>query len=584
LAKKQQSAPINSERKTAATARRDRWLTVAAFFVGAWMVFLHLGALPLLMPDEARNAEIGREMKNSGAWLVPTYNGLPYMDKPAFFFKAVGFSLQLFGDKEAAARLPSAAFAFGLLVLVYAFCRRQYSTRCAALAVLATSTMPLFVCFARIVIFDMTLAFFVCGAIFAGFLAEQAEGRRRKAWYLAGAAAAAVATVVKGPVGFLVPGLVLAGFNLWGGPPGWWKRMFAPVNLAVFFAIALAWFLGATWQRPDFPYYGLVLESFKRFTTPVFRRTQPFYFYGPVVFSGLFAWSLLLPEGMVAAWQTRQRWSRADRLMVVWIIVVLVFFSLSNSKLAQYVLTVPVAAGVLLARMLDRALESGEGRWAGIVARGSGLLAVVAIVIGIFFGVDDVRHWVEARFDSKLPALEFGILTATCAVTGGFALAGWWSRKAALTVTAFVMLPVMVVGAGFDSMKLILLGKDSRKFVEAMGKVTGDTEIVGMECFPLGVPFYLHRYVTVISEDGSEFRSNYVLFTLSKGQPWPDTVVPLRDQDRVLTNRTHPLYVLVRGGALPTLKKIADEHGVGVFQLPDDFWGAIIPAAGKPKN
>jgi hypothetical protein len=146
------------------------------------------------------------------------------------------------------------------------------------------------------------------------------------------------------------------------------------------------------------------------------------------------------------------------------------------------------------------------------------------------------------------------------------------------------MLPVMVVGAGFDSMKLILLGKDSRKFVEAMGKVTSDTEIVGMECFPLGVPFYLHRYVTVISEDGSEFRSNYVLFTLSKGQPWPDTVVPLRDQDRVLTNRTHPLYVLVRGGALPTLKKIADEHGVGVFQLPDDFWGAIIPAAGKPKN
>jgi len=66
-----------------------------------------VGYLPLIAPDEGRNAEVAREMKDSGAWLVPTYNGLDYLDKPAFYFKAVAFSLAAFGNNETAARIPS---------------------------------------------------------------------------------------------------------------------------------------------------------------------------------------------------------------------------------------------------------------------------------------------------------------------------------------------------------------------------------------------------------------------------------------------------------------------------------------------
>ena len=66
-----------------------------------------LGHLPLLAPDEGRNAEVGREMQESGAWLVPTYNGVDYLDKPAFYFKAVALSLSVFGNNETAARIPS---------------------------------------------------------------------------------------------------------------------------------------------------------------------------------------------------------------------------------------------------------------------------------------------------------------------------------------------------------------------------------------------------------------------------------------------------------------------------------------------
>ena len=92
--------------------------------------------LPLLAPDEGRNAEVAREMKESGAWLVPTYNGADYLDKPAFFFKTVALSLAMFGKSEAVARLPSAVAAAALVVMVFAFCRKIHGTRCALLSVI----------------------------------------------------------------------------------------------------------------------------------------------------------------------------------------------------------------------------------------------------------------------------------------------------------------------------------------------------------------------------------------------------------------------------------------------------------------
>ncbi|HAB15836.1 MAG TPA: hypothetical protein DCE44_05230, partial [Verrucomicrobiales bacterium] len=159
-----------------AAASSVGWLFVA-LVAAVITITYHLGSLPLLNPDEGRNAEVAREMKESGAWLVPTYNRMAYLDKPAFYFKAVALSLAAFGDNELAARLPSAAFGFGILALVWAFSQRECGARPAALSVLVVATTPLFISQARTVIFDIALALFVGLAIIAGYLAEQRSGR-----------------------------------------------------------------------------------------------------------------------------------------------------------------------------------------------------------------------------------------------------------------------------------------------------------------------------------------------------------------------------------------------------------------------
>jgi len=87
------------------------------------------GGLPLISPAEGRYAEVAREMSQSHSWLVPTYDGLTYLDKPAFYFKTIALSFSLFGESEGVARLSSAFFGFLLLVVMFLFCQRVYDQR-----------------------------------------------------------------------------------------------------------------------------------------------------------------------------------------------------------------------------------------------------------------------------------------------------------------------------------------------------------------------------------------------------------------------------------------------------------------------
>ena len=107
------------------TLMRNRWILVFTFIISAYMLFGRLGGWPLISPDEGRNAEVAREMSQSHSWLVPTYDGLAYLDKPAFYFKTIALSFSLFGESETTARLSSAFFGFSLLVVTFLFCRRM---------------------------------------------------------------------------------------------------------------------------------------------------------------------------------------------------------------------------------------------------------------------------------------------------------------------------------------------------------------------------------------------------------------------------------------------------------------------------
>jgi 4-amino-4-deoxy-L-arabinose transferase-like glycosyltransferase len=550
------------------------------------MLLAGLGQLALMQPDEGRNATVAREMKESGNWLVPTFNGLAYLDKPAMFFKCSGLAMSAFGESETTARLPSALAGLALLALVYAFCRCEFGMRCAALAVIVTATTPLYFIFARLVIMDMMLAFFVSGAIFAGYQAEEREGISRVRWYLLGAAAAGLGTLVKGPVGFILPVLVLLIFNLIERRHGAWKRLFSPWNFVVFFAIALPWFIGLSRARPDFPYYGLMLETLGRFTSNIHRREEPIYFY-PLVIAGTFlAWSILLPESAWAMWRARRNLARAERLCVVWAAVVVVFFSLSHSKMPGYILTVAVALGIVTSRVFERALDGTDGPAARIIRRATGaLLAMLLLIWGLVLLVvarPDLAAKLSAGHSSEVR--EYVVSSSGLAISVGLlaflAALGLWKRRPLVEFAAFALLPLAVTIPSFGALKQYAEARSARVLAAWIKSLPSGTDVACYQCFPSSLPFYLKRSITVLDDTGGKMASNYVLYSLKRMADWPAIIVRQRDWENWLRRPGRKVCLIAT--RQERLISLAQSHGVPVVEIVPDYWAVQFPVSDSP--
>jgi 4-amino-4-deoxy-L-arabinose transferase-like glycosyltransferase len=187
-----QSEPGGQSRGRApGVARAPGWILPWLLLIAA--LAWGLGSYPLLDPDEGRNSEVAREMAASGDFALPRLDGLPYLDKPVAFFAAGALSQRLFGSNEAAARLPSLLFALATAALTAWFAGRMFwrperqghrgrrGDGVRWVAALAALAAPLPIAFARTVIFDSMLAFFIVLALCAFWLAVEARVQMRAA-------------------------------------------------------------------------------------------------------------------------------------------------------------------------------------------------------------------------------------------------------------------------------------------------------------------------------------------------------------------------------------------------------------------
>jgi len=562
---------------------RPATLSAAAFLVAAVMLFSGLGSIPLMQPDEGRNAEVGREMAASGSWLVPTLEGHPYLDKPAAYFAAVAVSLKAFGINEWGARIPSEVYIALILVLLYAFLTPRYDVSTAALAVIVVATSPMVFTFSRLVIMDIMLGLCTVAAILASYVAEESATPDRR-WHAIGAAAAGVGMLVKGPVGALVPGAVLAVYFLADGRGRALRRVFAPRNFVIVAAVFLPWFLALVYAHPEFFHYGVIEESLGRFFTPAFNRGQPFWYYGPVLVVAFFPWTVLLVPMTFAAWSARGRLTRVDRLFVVWTIVVIVFFSLSRTKQPGYILTGVIAAGVAVARGLGHAWRDRDGKAELLLARWTLALAGLALVSA---GALGVLVWRGAASASRLAAMAvrerafwsmwptFLIVFVSIAVMGA---AGFATRRAGLAVAAFVLFPVALVTAVLPAVEGYARTRSAKPLAESLADLPVGTEIACLDSYSPGLSFYLGRTLTLIGEDATPLRSNFVLYSMRQAKTRPATLVAPSERDEWLASRKTAALILAPDNERAQLDAwLGSRFPVRAFA--SGWWGASIPLA-----
>lgn len=488
----------------------------------ALLFFVGLGRLPLLEPDEGRNAEVAREMLVSGDWITPHYNTLDYMDKPAVYFWLVAGSFRLLGISEWAARVPSALAALGTMLLVWFMARKMFGDAAALRAGIIWATMPLVIIFSRQVIFDMTLTFLVTLSMLAFWLAASDDFRRP--WLdVVMFAAWGVATITKGPVGFLLPMLSILAYRAMGGNREL-KRLRWGLGLVVFLVAALPWFAAVSMRHPDFPRYALWQESLQRFSTASAKRGGSVFYYIPVFLGGLLPWSFFL---LCAGWNRIRRWkalreesNRPVLFLLAWAGVIFVFFTLSRSKLPAYFLPATAPFSILMSRAWADAEDAPAARpdWlrAGFAALiGTGLLITLAAWKLFEFAA------IRTRAADKIPPSLLGVVKPTLLYTGLIlaaigilgrnlaertrtrSLARWALPLLALTAPAMFVrwLPALTRYASVSSSQRL-----ARMILSGPQK---DLPLIGLYYFRTGLPFYLQRPVGLVTADGGQMTSNY---------------------------------------------------------------------------
>lgn len=416
--------------------------------LGALAFFLGLGWPGLMDPDEGRYAEIAREMPVLGDWLVPRLNFVPYLEKPPLVYWLTAAGFHLFGIGEWAARLPAALSALGGVYLAYGLGRAEWGRRAGLWGALVLATSTGFAVMGRLLTLDMTLALFLNLAVALGYLAYSLA-RRHLLWWAY--AALALAALTKGPVAPVLAGLIWGGFTFLDRrrPLTFWLH---PGGLVLFAALTAPWFLLISLEYPGFARFFFWDHHVGRFVTAPIHG-QPVYYYLPVLAAFLLPWTWLLPWSLARVRPWADPWGR---FLLVWVGVVLVFFSLSRGKLAPYIvpallplslimgwalaegwqgrglrasLWVWLAAGLLLAAIYLR-LPPG---WSAELAKLPGLTSFLVAPILIFLLTPAVAlAW------RRLPPLGLGALALTLTLPWAMTLVGHYRspREAGLAVAA----------------------------------------------------------------------------------------------------------------------------------------------------
>ncbi|RYX83204.1 glycosyltransferase family 39 protein [bacterium] len=320
---------------------RSSWLAVVA----ALLLFWNLAYAPFLNPDEGRYASASYEMAfglNGGPtdWLVPHLNGIARLNKPPLVYWATASAFKLFGASSGVGRLPSAFASLLILVILWVWASRVWGRRAGAMSALIWATAVFPAAMGRVANTDMLLAASIALASFGAFWVVEACSKRGRTIATAALAVGmGLALLSKGPVGVALPLVGLAFYALLARVRVSSER-FTRVSIALAIALLIGapWFLLVNLQRPEFLHDFIFAENLKRFSggENFHDKTSPLY-YLPVVLVGLLPWTAFILTAFFHP-NTDGRARRARLFLWIWSLGIIVFFSLSKTKLVSYVL------------------------------------------------------------------------------------------------------------------------------------------------------------------------------------------------------------------------------------------------------
>ena len=363
-----------------------------------FLFFFNIGNRDLWAPDEPRYAQVSKEMRDSGNFIVPHLNSEPYPDKPPLLFWFVNVSSLLPGAiSPLTARIPSALAGVGCCLAVFFLGRRLFqSNGIAIMSALILATSSKFLWMAHRVAFDVILTFFVTMALLC-FYRGYTEEKNRGWFYLLFYACMALGVLTKGPIGFILPFCTVLTYLVVKRDARALKSAKPWIGAAIFLAIVFSWVgLAVIYGGKEYTHQILFKQNVGRFASS-FAHKRPFYYFSINFPLNFMPWSLFIPGVAAYAFSRKCKEKRTHILLpVVWFAVVFIFFSITSGKRDIYVLPLYPAAALLTAWFLHEL--RGQAQEKLIQRLGDYpcyILCGMAFVLAVMFPIGVYHHFPE---------------------------------------------------------------------------------------------------------------------------------------------------------------------------------------------
>jgi 4-amino-4-deoxy-L-arabinose transferase-like glycosyltransferase len=493
-----------------------RWLpSVVLASLCGFFFFYGLASFGLIGADEPRYAQIAREMLVRGDWVTPTLAGKAWLEKPILYYWETMLAYAVFGVSDWAARVPAAANATWMVAGVYIFLRRfrslagtldRFEFDGAAMTASAAGVIG----YARAASMDMVL-----GAMFTlGMLAWYAWYETRNRWLLTlFYIFLGLGTLAKGPVAVFLALAIVSAFALSRrSPQALTGILWAPAMLA-FCVVTLPWYVEVERRNREFFRVFLLEHNLARFSSNLYHHQEPFWYYAPVTLLALLPWV----AGVVAAafaWARAQgadetkdgtRGSRAfPTFLLLWLVLPILFFSLSQSKLPGYVVPALPAATLLLAQYVQRGVASARPLPRLLILAHSLCVALAFLAACKLPSVLREGHLVWTKSDGFPVTCAFVLAVVLVLVARRFRFRGW--RTPTLICSVLTLALAIETGAPLLNRSLSMRpAVDCMRGLQASAQQRGD--------FPVAV-LRLSRE----AEYGFEFYTNQTISRYEQGE------------------------------------------------------------------
>ncbi|MBN2453125.1 MAG: glycosyltransferase family 39 protein [Candidatus Omnitrophica bacterium] len=417
-------------------------VVTALVLLCGYIFFFQLGKLALTDPDETFYAQTAKEMTLRNEWITPYLYGKPQFEKPILFYWLVEASFKAFGVNEFSARLPSAIFGTIGVIAVFFLGSLLFNRTAGFLSALILATNIEYVILSRACITDMVLfvllllsaLFFLCGYI-----------KKKGYFYLLSSLTIALVTLTKGPIypalfGFAaILSLLLAGDLKALKRVPWWQ------SALIFIAVAAPWYAaiyklhGKAFIDGFFGFHNV-----NRFLVSEHKIGSQFYYNIPVMFGGMFPWSVFLPVGFWHIFRkirSRRRGGSGEGkagpiFLLAWFAVIFGFFTISSTKLPTYIfpcfISLAVIAGVLLA-------DFAGGGTSTSVAKGVRISFYLLIFIMLFGWIGGAAY---AKAD--FPSITRGVIISGLFIAFG-AILSLAAFRAGKFIAAFMLIAYAMI-------------------------------------------------------------------------------------------------------------------------------------------